>query len=52
VRIIGIEHVQLAMPPGEEDRARQFYSGILGIPEVEKPAELAKRGGCGSSARS
>jgi len=45
MRIIGIEHVQLAMPRGEEDRARNFYSGILGIPEVPKPAELAKRGG-------
>ena len=45
MRIIGIEHVQLAMPRGEEHRARNFYSGILGIPEVPKPAELAKRGG-------
>jgi catechol 2,3-dioxygenase-like lactoylglutathione lyase family enzyme len=45
VRIIGIEHVQLTMPRGEEDRARKFYSGILGIPEVPKPAELAMRGG-------
>ena len=45
MRIIGIEHVQLAMPAGEEDRARSFYSGILGIPEVPKPAKLAQRGG-------
>lgn len=41
-----IDHVQLAMPPGEEDAARRFYSGILGMREVPKPAELAKRGGC------
>ena len=45
MKVIGIEHVQLAMPPGEEDRARAFYSGLLGIPEVPKPPELAKRGG-------
>jgi catechol 2,3-dioxygenase-like lactoylglutathione lyase family enzyme len=45
MRVVGIEHVQLAMPRGEEDRARAFYSGILGIPEVPKPPELAKRGG-------
>ena len=45
MRIVGIEHVQLAMPPGEEQRARDFYSGILGIPETPKPPELAKRGG-------
>jgi catechol 2,3-dioxygenase-like lactoylglutathione lyase family enzyme len=33
------------MPGGGEDAARRFYSGLLEIPEVEKPAELAKRGG-------
>ena len=45
MRITGIEHVQLAMPKGEEHRARDFYSRVLGIPEVPKPPELAKRGG-------
>jgi len=46
VRIIGIDHVQLAMPPGGEDEARRFYAGALGIQEVAKPAHLAVRGGC------
>jgi catechol 2,3-dioxygenase-like lactoylglutathione lyase family enzyme len=41
-----IDHVQLAMPRGEEDRARGFYGGLLGLPETPKPPELAKRGGC------
>jgi len=41
-----IHHVQLAMPRGGEDRARAFYSGFLGIPEVPKPEEMAARGGC------
>lgn len=41
-----IEHVQLAMPSGKEAEARAFYEGVLGIPEVPKPANLAKRGGC------
>jgi catechol 2,3-dioxygenase-like lactoylglutathione lyase family enzyme len=45
VPIVGIEHVQLAMPPGMEQTAREFYQGLLGIPEVPKPPELAKRGG-------
>lgn len=45
MRVVGIEHVQLAMPPGEESRAREFYAGLLGIPEVPKPPHLAKRGG-------
>ena len=45
-RLISLHHVQLAMPPGEEDAARRFYAGLLGVPEVAKPANLAKRGGC------
>ena len=45
-RIIGIDHVQLAMPPGGEAAARHFYSGLLGLPEVPKPPLLAARGGC------
>jgi catechol 2,3-dioxygenase-like lactoylglutathione lyase family enzyme len=40
-----IDHVQLAMPPGREDDARKFYGGVLGMNEIPKPAELAKRGG-------
>jgi catechol 2,3-dioxygenase-like lactoylglutathione lyase family enzyme len=34
------------MPAGEEDRARAFYAGVLGMAEIAKPTELAKRGGC------
>jgi len=41
-----IDHVQLAMPAGEEAKARAFYGALLGLPEQPKPAELAKRGGC------
>jgi catechol 2,3-dioxygenase-like lactoylglutathione lyase family enzyme len=41
-----IDHVQAAMPAGEEERARAFYRDLLGLPEQPKPAELAKRGGC------
>jgi catechol 2,3-dioxygenase-like lactoylglutathione lyase family enzyme len=41
-----IDHVQLAMPPGGEERARSFYRDFLGMEEVAKPPELAKRGGC------
>jgi catechol 2,3-dioxygenase-like lactoylglutathione lyase family enzyme len=45
MRIVGIDHVQLAMPAGREHDARDFYAGLLGIPERPKPADLAKRGG-------
>lgn len=43
--ILAIDHVQLAMPAGQEQRAREFYSGLLGIPEKAKPPQLAGRGG-------
>jgi len=43
--IIGLDHVQLAMPAGQEDRARAFYVGVLGLVEEPKPANLAARGG-------
>lgn len=44
--IVGLDHVQLAMPIGAEDRARAFYAGILGLSEVPKPPDMAMRGGC------
>jgi catechol 2,3-dioxygenase-like lactoylglutathione lyase family enzyme len=44
-RLTGLHHVQLAMPPGEEDAGRDFYGGLLGLEEVPKPAGLAPRGG-------
>lgn len=37
--------MQLAIPKGTEDRARSFYRDVLGMKEVPKPEELAKRGG-------
>jgi catechol 2,3-dioxygenase-like lactoylglutathione lyase family enzyme len=45
MKILGIDHVQLAMPPGQEALARDFYTRILGIPELQKPATLVGRGG-------
>lgn len=43
---LGIDHVQVAMPVGGEDVARQFYGGVLGLTEVPKPPPLATRAGC------
>ena len=42
---VGIDHVQLAIPVGAEERAREFYVGVLGLAEVPKPPLLAARGG-------
>lgn len=46
VTLLGIDHVQLAMPAGREEEARAFYEGLLGVPEIPKPEVLAGRGGC------
>jgi catechol 2,3-dioxygenase-like lactoylglutathione lyase family enzyme len=43
--ITGLDHVQVAAPPGCEAEARGFYGSLLGLPELEKPAALAGRGG-------
>lgn len=43
--IVGLDHVQLSMPAGEEDAARRFYVGVLGMTESAKPENLARRGG-------
>ncbi len=43
--ILAIDHVQLAMPVGEEEKARAFFTGVLGFIEIPKPAQLAGRGG-------
>ena len=40
-----LHHVQVACPQGGEDDARRFYGAALGMTEVEKPADLAGRGG-------
>ncbi|AWS41649.1 VOC family protein [Streptosporangium sp. 'caverna'] len=41
-----LHHVQLACPPGSEPALRDFYEGVLGLPEIPKPPVLAARGGC------
>jgi len=41
-----LHHVQLAIPPGGEDRCRELWRDVLGMEELEKPAVLAARGGC------
>jgi hypothetical protein len=45
MKVIGIDHVQIAAPPGAEDMARLFYGSLLGLEELPKPPVLAARGG-------
>src|SRR5882672_4063089 len=44
-RVVGLHHVQLAMPQGEEEAAEKFYGYLLGLEQISKPPELAPRGG-------
>ncbi|MFN0093583.1 MAG: VOC family protein [Dehalococcoidia bacterium] len=44
--VLGIDHVQISIPPGGEGAARAFYGGLLGLAEITKPPTLAARGGC------
>ncbi|RKS72089.1 putative enzyme related to lactoylglutathione lyase [Actinomadura pelletieri DSM 43383] len=43
--ITGVHHILLAAPPGSEDALRAFYTDVLGLEEITKPPELARRGG-------
>lgn len=44
--LVGIDHVQLAMPAGQEAIAHAFYADVLGLTPIAKPESLAARGGC------
>src|SRR4051795_11299105 len=43
--VVGLDHVQIAAPPGCEADARRFYGGLLGLRELDKPEALRNRGG-------
>nr|WP_280725757.1 glyoxalase [Kitasatospora sp. MAA4] len=45
-RFAGLHHVQLSIPRGAEAQCREFWGGVLGMTELEKPPVLAARGGC------
>jgi len=43
---LSIDHIQLAAPQACEGAARDFYGGVLGLAEIDKPEPLRPRGGC------
>ena len=43
--VLGIDHVQLAYPPGGDAEARRFYGDVLGLTEMPKPEDMRARGG-------
>ena len=45
IRFNRLNHVQVCIPRGAESEARDFYGGLLGLREIEKPEVLKKNGG-------
>jgi catechol 2,3-dioxygenase-like lactoylglutathione lyase family enzyme len=45
VDVLGLDHVQLAAPPGCEQEARAFFGRLFGLREIDKPEPLGSRGG-------
>lgn len=43
--ITRIHHAQITIPEGQEEAAREFYCGVLGLTEAPKPESLGGRGG-------
>jgi catechol 2,3-dioxygenase-like lactoylglutathione lyase family enzyme len=45
IKIKQLNHVTIVAPPGEEAKAREFYTGILQLKEIEQPESLKPSGG-------
>jgi catechol 2,3-dioxygenase-like lactoylglutathione lyase family enzyme len=43
--LLGLHHVQLAMPAGEEEAAIRFYATVLGLEQIPRPPGLSPDGG-------
>jgi catechol 2,3-dioxygenase-like lactoylglutathione lyase family enzyme len=43
--IVGVDHVQITVPPEQVEEARAFYCDVMGLREIEKPDSLKNRGG-------
>lgn len=40
-----LDHIQICIPKGQEDKARHFYTNIIGLKEIPKPEQLISNGG-------
>src|SRR4030095_12295624 len=40
-----LDHIQICIPTGKENEARNFYTGIIGLTEIAKPEALIANGG-------
>ncbi len=44
--VVGLDHMQISMPVGGEEKAAEFYVGVLGLTQVPKPPPINAKGGC------
>ena len=42
--VLGLDHVQVAIPAGAQPEGRAFYAGVLGLEEIARPAPLQASG--------
>lgn len=40
-----VHHIQIFVPPETEEACKHFYSEVMGLEEIEKPAQWRKNGG-------
>lgn len=45
MKIKRLDHIQICIPIGAEEQAKQFYVEVLGLEEIEKPDTLKPNGG-------
>lgn len=45
IKIQRLHHIQICIPKGKENEARQFYTNIIGLKEIPKPVALIGNGG-------
>ncbi|MFI5152705.1 MAG: hypothetical protein ACHQET_05180 [Chitinophagales bacterium] len=45
IKFLRLDHVQICIPKGKEHEARKFYTEMIGLNEIPKPAPLLPNGG-------
>ncbi len=45
IKFVRLNHIQICIPLNKEEEAREFYCGLLGLKEIQKPDDLKENGG-------
>ncbi|MGE0173934.1 MAG: VOC family protein [Oligoflexales bacterium] len=43
--LLAVDHVQITIPKGADEKALEFYGSFLGLKQIEKPENRRKNGG-------